>query len=110
VPHGLAGGIFLSTVSRFNVDRGADGYGDFCDLVEGQSALTGRKERALAVCDALEDLTVRLDLPSSLQTFGVSEPDLDRLAEQTFLLAGAIEQNPVEVTGADVRNILGKLA
>ncbi|MDA0748498.1 MAG: iron-containing alcohol dehydrogenase, partial [bacterium] len=110
VPHGLAGGIFLSTVSRFNAERGAAQYGDFYDLIEGRPALTDPKKRALVVCDVLDELTEQLDLPRSLKMFGVSEPDLDALAEQTFLLAGAIEQNPVAVTGEDVRNILGKLA
>ncbi|MSS73604.1 MAG: iron-containing alcohol dehydrogenase [Candidatus Latescibacteria bacterium] len=110
VPHGLAGGIFLAKVSRYNAEHGAHQYGDFYDLLDGLPNLLVLHERALAVCDILDRLAGRLGLPSSLEAFGVRETDLDVLAEQTMLLSGAIQQNPAEVTVADIRKILGDLA
>jgi alcohol dehydrogenase class IV len=110
VPHGLAGGVFLARVSRDNVERGAYSYGDLYDLLDGAPFLADPCSRALAVCDALDRLAERLELPTSLKAFGVAEADLDTLAEQTMLLSGAIRQNPTEVAVADIRKILGDLA
>lgn len=104
VPHGLAGGIFLKFVSRHNVDRGAYVYGGLADLL-GKEVPPDEAGRALAVCDALDEITVFAGMPC-LSELGVSEQDLDALAEETFQLSGAIEQNPVEITTADVRGIM----
>ena len=104
VPHGLAGGIFLKFVSRHNVDRGAYVYGGLADLL-GKEVPPDEAGRALAVCDALDEITVFAGMPC-LSELGVSEQDLDALAEETFQLSGAIEQNPGEITTADVRGIM----
>lgn len=104
VPHGVAGGIFLALVSRQNVASGASVYGGLADLLVEQ-APRDETGRALAVCDALDEITVSAGMPR-LSDLGVSKQDLDALAEETFQLSGAIEQNPVALTTADVRGIL----
>lgn len=110
VPHGLAGAVFLSRVSRYNVEQGAYRYGELHELIDGIPPLSDPRDRALAVCDALDAISERLDLPTSLKMFGVEENDLDVLAEQTMLLSGAIQQNPATVMVSDIRKILGDLA
>ncbi len=110
VPHGLAGGIFLATASRHNVALGAHQYGDLYDMLEGAPALSDAQERSEAVCAALDNLADRLELPRSLKVFGVDESDLDRLAEETFLLTGSVQQNPVELSKEDVLKIIETIA
>lgn len=106
VPHGMAGAVFLGRVSRYNVSKKAIHYGYLYDLIDGAPALSSLQERALAVCDALDRLAEQLGIPKSLTGFGVRETDADRLAQQTMLLSGAIEQNPVDVSSAEVRELL----
>lgn len=110
VPHGIAGGIFLAKVSRYNTLRGVLRYGELGDLIEGFPDLSDAGERALAVCDTLDRFAERLGVPASLKTFGVKEADLGTLAEQTMLLSGAIQQNPAEVGVGEIRKILEDLA
>ena len=105
VPHGLAGGVFLSRVSRHNVDRGAEAYAGLADLLPDCDLSSDAASRAVAVCDELDRLSDALDLPR-LSSLGIADGDLDGLAVQTFMLSGAIEQNPVPLSESDVRHIL----
>lgn len=106
VPHGMAGAVFLARVSRYNVDKGASHYGDLYDLLEGVPPVSSPEGRASGVCDALDRLAQRLGIPQKLTGFGVGPADVGPIAEQTMLLAGAIEQNPAEVTVSDIRQLL----
>jgi alcohol dehydrogenase len=107
VPHGLAGAVFLSHVVRFNSDRGCDLYGDLCGLIQGAAQAPSHRPTAAAeFCTQLDSLCERLAVPRTLRGFGVSPRDISALAEETMLLRGAIEQNPVDVSVGDVRDIL----
>ena len=83
VPHGLAGGFFLAPVAEWNVERGSDAY---ADLLPGGDAVR-----------RIRELSERLDVPRSLSAFGVGVDDVPTLVEQTFLLEGALKQNPVPI-------------
>jgi alcohol dehydrogenase len=107
VPHGLAGAVFLPHVVRFNVERGCALYGELGDRAEG--GRQSLQERATAFSGRLDSLCERLEIPTNLRTFGVSSRDLPLLAEETMLLRGAIEQNPVDVSARDVSALLERM-
>jgi alcohol dehydrogenase class IV len=108
VPHGLAGAVFLPRVVRLNVRRGVADYGDLLDLITG-AAPRPDGDRAAEFSRRVTDLCRQLDVPATLRKFGVMAADVATLAEETMLLRGAIEQNPVPVSVHDVREILTQM-
>ena len=109
VPHGLAGGVFISRIARFNAERGFSDYADLYDLIEGADKSLTREEKSLKFCDELDSLLQKLDVPDKLSPFGVQESDLANLAQQTMLLIGALDQNPVPFNIKEVEYVLGDM-
>jgi alcohol dehydrogenase class IV len=95
VPHGMAGGFFLAPVAEWNLARGSEAY-------EGLS----RGADAEAVVYTIREIVDALDIPSTLSHFGVARDDVPLLVEQTFLLAAALEQNPVPLSREDLHAFL----
>jgi alcohol dehydrogenase class IV len=98
VPHGLAGAFFLAPVAEWNLAHGTSAY-------DGLLPGLGPDEPVRRI----RELSGRLGLPTSLAAHGVSEEDLDTIVEQTFLLEGALLQNPVPVDREALRGLLAQL-
>lgn len=109
VPHGKAGGAFLSAVALFNTGSGFDGYAPLGETVGIASTADGRQEASRSFARSLKDWSHRLGVPS-LRSWGLREQDAESLIEETFTgLVGAIEQNPVPFTREDCRRVLLEL-
>jgi alcohol dehydrogenase class IV len=104
VPHGLAGAVFLEPIARLNVTRGCHLYAELYDLTDGARNGLDAATGSAAFCDRLRAWGAMIGLPASLETFGVRREDLPSLADQTFALSGAIEQNPIAVTRRDIHD------
>ncbi len=111
VPHGIAGGFFLAPVALRNVAEGAEAYAGLADLLPeppppGAPAL----ERSRAVAEAIAALARRLDVPVSLDAFDIGRGDIPMIVEQTFLLQGALDMNPVPVGSDYLTELLEEVA
>lgn len=106
VPHGWAGGVFISRVARFNAERGFADYSELYDLIEGADHSLSSQEKAIKFCDELDRVLFKLEVPARLTHFGVKSEDVPVLAEQTMLLAGALEMNPVPFGLKEVESVL----
>jgi alcohol dehydrogenase class IV len=95
VPHGLAGGFFVAPVAEWNLERGTRAYTGLDHGDDGAAPVSTIRE----ICTALA-------VPTSLAAFGVAREDVPALVEQTFLLEGALLQNPVPVTRDDLYALL----
>ena len=109
VPHGLAGAVFLARVAEWNVERGADVYAGLAGGLPQPPADGSADERAVAVARALRDLSDRLDVPRTLEPFGVSRDKLPEFVDNTMLLEGALLQNPVPVDRDALTDIVAPL-
>lgn len=109
VPHGLAGGVFLAPVARFNVARGSTIYADLYDLIENREAAATREEKSRQFCERLEVLQRAVGVPATLGPFGVSSAHVSMLAEETMLLGNAVAQNPVAMTTVEVTALLNAM-
>ena len=107
VPHGIAGGVFVSRIARFNAERGYTDYAELYDLIEGADLSLSPQDKALRFCDEMDRMLLSLEIPNTLESFGVTRSDVPMLAEQTMLLAGALDQNPVAFGIAEVESVLG---
>lgn len=80
LPHGLACGIMLPKVMRFNVKEAADKLVLAAQALGVNTAGMSNEEAALAAADAVEDLMKQADHPLSLGPLGIPEENLQNLA------------------------------
>ena len=93
VPHGLAGAFFLRHVIDMNINKGYDGY-DFLDNNLSQKVNT---------------LSDKFNIPKNLGFFGMKNSDIEEFMFQLDFLWSAIEQNPVDLTKLEIKQLLENL-
>ncbi|WP_292932742.1 iron-containing alcohol dehydrogenase [Noviherbaspirillum sp.] len=104
VPHGLSNSLVLPHVLRFNAPSAATQYAELAEIVT--PGVTGSIEaRTQALIDRMDEIARRTGIETRLQQVGISEADLDRLADDAMLQTRLLTNNPREVTRADARAI-----
>jgi alcohol dehydrogenase class IV len=106
VPHGIGGAIFLPHVAAFNVRNGFVRYADLYDLIEGSETTRTPLEKAEGFVKRLMEVWAALAIPKDLDGFSI---DARSFIEQTLLLKGALDQNPVAFGETEIAEILGRL-
>lgn len=107
VPHGLAGAVFLSKVVNKNIGSGCELYTPLYDLIENADNSLSINEKSIEFGKMLGNLTRELEVPASLDVFGVATDDIDMLVDEIFSgLKAAIDQNPIKFSEDDIRTIL----
>ena len=110
VPHGLAGGVFLTRLVRHNVERGFD-YQELHDALGGCNASFGGEEKGRDLPTLIEQLVRKLGIPEDLGAFGVNRENAGPLLRDIESLGAAFAQNPVTFTVEDgkrmVRSMIG---
>ena len=106
IAHGVSNAILLVPVMKFNEpvcrERFAECYdrcahdGSNCTTVEEKSAWIIRK---------LDEIVHHLEIPTSLQEFGVPASDLDGLVDAGMQVKRLLVNNMREITPADARKI-----
>jgi alcohol dehydrogenase class IV len=106
VPHGIGGGILISSIVAHNVEKGYYDYAELLDMVE-QHPDWDKKKKAERVAEIIRNLSDHLGVPRFLGQWGITRANLDHVVELMSPLQGAFNQNPVPFnTGADARKIL----
>jgi alcohol dehydrogenase class IV len=106
VPHGIAGGILISSIVAHNVEQGYHDYAELLDMVE-QHPDWSKEKKAQRLGNAIRDLANHLGVPHTLGQWGINRQNLDHVVELMAPLQGAFNQNPVPFgTGSDARKIL----
>lgn len=104
VPHGLSNALVLPHVLRFNASHAAASYAELADIVA--PGATGSDEaRSQSLVVAFEELAKRVGIETTLREVGITEADLDRLADDAMLQTRLLGNNPRELQRADARAI-----
>jgi alcohol dehydrogenase len=104
VPHGLSNALVLPHVLRFNASHAANSYAELAELLVPDIA--GSEEaRTQALIAALENLAAKVGIATKLREVGITEADLDRLADDAMLQTRLLVNNPRELQRADARAI-----
>ena len=109
IPHGVSNAILLAPVMRFNepVCRGlfAEAYDR---LAAGESFATEAKseeEKSAWVVNRMEEIIEHLNIPKSLNEFGIGSEDLDELVEAGMGVQRLLVNNMRTVTAEDAKKI-----
>ena len=108
VPHGVACAMLLPTVMRFNAPAALPKYVDIAKAVGVYKEGMTHEEAADAACTEIENLSKLVGIPAHLSELGITEKDIDALADQ------AIEDvctpgNPRPVTREDIVALYKKI-
>lgn len=99
VPHGLSNSLVLPEVVRFNMPKANVLYAELAPLISLEPQLDL----------ALDTLITDLALPKRLRDVGVTEKDLDLLANDAMQQQRLLVNNPRNVSLADARTIYEKV-
>jgi alcohol dehydrogenase class IV len=104
VPHGLSNSLVLPHVLRFNAPNAAVMYAELAEILA--PSVTGSTEaRTQALIDKMDEISRLTGIETQLRQVGITEADLDRLADDAMLQTRLLTNNPREVTRADARAI-----
>lgn len=104
VPHGLSNALVLPHVLRFNASHAATSYAELAEILAPNIA--GSEEaRTEALIAAVETLAAQVGIATKLREVGITEADLDRLADDAMLQTRLLVNNPRELQRADARAI-----
>ena len=94
VPHGVGGGIFITSVVAFNVAHGYQDYSELLDLIETHPELSVI-EKARQFVNILKGLSNKLKVPQYLDQWGITMENVDEVAQMMIPLQAAFDQNPI---------------
>ena len=104
VAHGLSNSLVLPHVLRFNASHAARHYADLAEIIA--PGATGSDEaRTDALIAAMEQIAARTGIDTTLRQVGITEQDLERLADDAMLQTRLLGNNPRELTRADAHAI-----
>ena len=108
VPHGVACAMLLPTVMRYNMPAAREKYVDIAKACGVYEAGMTVDEAAEAACRAIEDLSARVGTNKRLTELGITEKDIDALADQAIADV-CTPGNPREVTRDDIVALYKKI-
>ena len=104
VPHGVACAMLLPTVMKFNAPAALPKYVDIAKALGVYKEGMTQQEAADAACAEIDNLSRMVGIPAHLTELGITEKDIDALADQAILDV-CTPGNPREVTREDIVNI-----
>ena len=104
VPHGVACAMLLPTVMKFNAPAALPKYVDIAKALGVHKEGMTQQEAADAACAEIDNLSRMVGIPAHLSELGITEKDIDALADQAILDV-CTPGNPREVTREDIVNI-----
>ena len=84
VPHGVACAMLLPTVMRFNMPAALEKYTEIAKACGVWKDGMSKEEAAEAACKAIEDLSARVGTNKRLTDLGITEKNIDALADQAI--------------------------
>ena len=101
VPHGVACAMLLPTIMRFNMPAAKEKYVDIAKACGVYEIGMTTDQAAEAACKAIEDLSARVGTNKKLTDLGITEKDIDALADQAIRDV-CTPGNPRKVTRDDI--------
>ncbi len=106
IPHGCANAIYLPYVIKYNAVVAKNRYADIARSI----GITGNDDECVkALCDKIDQYNVKLNIPKSLQDFGIVEAEFkEKVAKIAELAVGdaCTGSNPRPITPAEMEKLL----
>jgi alcohol dehydrogenase class IV len=105
VPHGVANAVLLPQVMQFNLTGNLEKFKEIAEIFgENTDGLPVRAAAELSV-KAIQQLNRDVGIPSGLREYGVTENDLDYIAQEG-MESGNVLVNPRKPSLEDLKEIV----
>ncbi len=102
-PHGVACGMLLPHVMRYNIEHGVTRYADISEAFF-QKRFSNAKAASFALADAVDELRAYLELPKRLRELGVTIDMADKLSAAS--MGSSMSKNPVDIPLNECRDFI----
>ncbi len=109
IPHGLSNAILLPDVMKFNLDACEKKFANVAKAMGLNIQDCSQREAAEKMIDELYVLIRDLDIKCDLKSVGITPEVLDELVDSAFTVRRLLDNNPKEMTKADIRTIYQKI-
>ncbi|MEW6718835.1 MAG: iron-containing alcohol dehydrogenase [Thermodesulfobacteriota bacterium] len=109
VPHGLSNAILLPHVMRFNLEASEAKFRDIAAAMGLEVSALSDRQAAERMIGELFSLNEDLGIRCRLGDLGMTEADLEGLAEAASKVTRLLDNNPRPLSKADMREIYRKL-
>jgi alcohol dehydrogenase class IV len=106
VPHGVAVANLISEVVSRNISKGCLMYSDLLDYIEGVDKGGSPYDRSIRFGNYIKMYHPLRKLMVKLEKYGISESNIEHLAERGLDLASALNNNPVRFDKTDAVSVL----
>ncbi len=104
ISHGLANAVMLPYCMEFNLDVSIRKFADIARLL-GEEVTGDEREDALKAVQHVRRLNEQLGIPSSVKDLGITEEQIDTIAQQAYEL-DISKLNPRELGVKEIKEIL----
>jgi alcohol dehydrogenase class IV len=101
--------MLLVPVMEYNFDAVKPSLAEVADAMGIDTEGRTIDSRAKAVMEELRALVKDLEIPTNMGAFGVTEGDLDFLAQSASKVTRLLGNNPKEMSVEDIREVYSKL-
>ena len=108
IPHGVSNAILFAHVMQYNKDAIAHRLTELFDTVFAPSGHQA-EDRAQFVIDAIARVIRTVEIPTSLDEFGVKKEDLDFLVDSAYEVKRLLNNNLKVLDQSDIRAIYEKV-
>lgn len=105
IPHGMANSIMLLPVMKFNLLGNMGKFAAMAEFFGENTDSLSTRQAAGKAMDALESLSLDLNIPQHLSEFGVKKEDVPALAEGVMKVTRLLANNPRKLLLQDAKNI-----
>jgi alcohol dehydrogenase class IV len=109
IAHGISNAMLLPYVMEFNLDAAVDRFQDVAAAMDVGMAGKSRKQVAEGVIEAIHSLVRDVEISCDLKPYGVTESDVDGMADAAMQVTRLLNNNPRPVTKDDAAAIYRKL-
>ena len=108
ISHGVAGGIFIGKISKFNHDNG---YYDYADLIDEIHPIKtkqnkDRKQKSREVIKIINDFLEISNIPKSLHRLGIDIQELKGFYNFALKAKAAFDFNPIKINKKNLKDII----
>ncbi len=104
IPHGIANGMLLLAVMKFNKTECVDEFANIYDMI-GLVGAKNKDEKADAFLDKLEMIINNIKIPRSLKDLGIVVKDIDGLVNSGMEVQRLLKNNKKTVEFQDAKSI-----
>lgn len=109
IPHGVSNAILFTEVMKYNQDACTDQLSRICDTVWPSLLKENKNIKSSYVISEIEKLIKVTGISTDLSKYGVKSDDIDYLTESGGRQTRLLNNNPKELSLADIRNIYLKV-